>query len=95
MTSYFIYYRIAPSHSAELADTANTIFKEIHAATGIGGRMMRRDDSSGTWMEIYEHVADQAAFEAALAQAVARSGFDKLLAGDTKRHVERFIVEPR
>jgi hypothetical protein len=95
MTSYFIYYRVAPSHATEITSTVNAIFQDVHDATGIRGRLMRRADGSDTWMEIYGHVTDQAAFDTALAQAVDRNRFDKLLAADSKRHIERFVEAAR
>jgi len=51
--------------------------------TGVRGRWMRRPDDSGTYMEIYEDVRDEAAFEAVLERESARLGL--------QRHTERFI----
>jgi len=95
MTSYFVYYRLAPSHAAEITGIADTIFRQVHGATGISGRLMRRDDSSDTWMEIYENVSDKTVFEAALAQAVHDTRFDSLLRDGSGRHIERFAAISR
>jgi Domain of unknown function (DUF4936) len=95
MTSYFIYYRLAPSHAADITQTAGAIFRLVHAAAGIAGRLMRRDDDSNTWMEVYENVADAAAFEAALAQAVNKTRFDNMLAAGSTRQIERFTEATR
>ena len=43
-------------------------------ATGVRGRLMRRRDDPGTWMEVYEGIADAVAFESALNEAAARTG---------------------
>ena len=91
MTSYFIYYRIAPQHVHGLAKAVGEILATVRAATGVDGRLMRRDDETGTWMEIYEDVDDPLAFEMVLNHAVASVKFDTLVADGTQRHLERFI----
>ena len=53
--------------------------------------LVRRDDPR-TWMEIYEHVHDTRAFEAALAAAVLRHGVDAHVPDG--RHVESFVDHP-
>jgi hypothetical protein len=44
---------------------------------------MRRRDKPDTYMEVYENVADDVAFEALLAREAAGLGLE--------RHVERFV----
>jgi hypothetical protein len=91
VTSYFIYYRVAPA----MRDTATAVIGELQAliaaATGVQGRVMRKDDASGTWMEIYEGVNDQAGFDTAMSDALQKVQFERLLAADSQRHLERFI----
>jgi Domain of unknown function (DUF4936) len=91
VTSYYIYYRIAPQQAARLADAVGEIQAAVRDAYGVSCRLLRRADGTDTWMEIYEGVSDAAAFETALRQAVADAGFDSLLAADSVRHVERFV----
>jgi hypothetical protein len=62
----------------------------VHAATGVSGRLLRRDDATETWMEVYEGVADAVAFEAALSHAVSSVKLNTLLADGAQRHTERF-----
>ena len=83
MTSYYVYYRIAPDRAAGLRKDVERLFDFIEASTGVRGRWMRRRDDPGTYMEIYEDIADGAAFEALLERETARLGLE--------RHVERFV----
>jgi hypothetical protein len=91
MPNYYIYYRVAPSAAARLRAVVDAVQSELHQDTGIQGRLMRRDDDPGTWMEIYEAVADPVRFEAALARLLTKHGFDDCMAPDSRRHTERFI----
>lgn len=88
--AYFVYYRLEEGVAGEPPWSA--LFREVAAATGVGGRLYGPAPDGRTWMEVYEPVpADRrAAFEAALAAAVERTGLTQWLAGDEERHVERF-----
>jgi hypothetical protein len=93
VTSYFIYYRCAPERARELAAIVNKAQTGVHRSTGVAGRLMRRNEATScTFMEIYEGVADNTSFEAALDRALARGRFDALLAPGERRHVERFVA---
>ncbi len=50
------------------------------------------DDDPSTWMEIYEGVADQLRFEAALERLLVQHGFHSCMASDSRRHTERFTL---
>jgi hypothetical protein len=91
MTSYFIYYRVAPRRVPDLAKTVGEIQAMLRTATGVNSRLLRRDDATDTWMEIYEDVGDPAAFEMELDRAVAKVKFNTLLADGAQRHTERFV----
>jgi hypothetical protein len=91
MTSYFIYYRVAPRHIHDFAKVVSEIQARLRLATGVSGRLLRRDDATDTWMEVYEDVGEQTAFEAELERAVADAKFDTLLADGALRHTERFV----
>lgn len=82
MTSYYVYYRIDPGRAVALRADVERLFSVIEAATGVRGRWMRRRDEPSTYMEIYENVPDDAAFEALLGREAAPLGLE--------RHVERF-----
>jgi len=59
------------------------LLRSVEAATGVRGRWMRRRDEPTTYMEIYEDVRDEQAFEALLEREAAKLGLE--------RHVERFV----
>ena len=83
MTSYYIYYRVQADRVASLQDEVRQLFRVVEAATGVRGRWMRRRDKPTTYMEIYEDVRDEQAFEALLEREAAKLGLE--------RHVERFV----
>jgi len=88
--SYYVYYRV-PQQNAERAHAAvEAIQRELSAASGVAGRLLRRHDDASTWMEIYENVNEGPDFEARLAQLVERYGFTALLAPGSSRKQEVF-----
>lgn len=88
MTHYYIYYRVRPEQAEGLQQQVAAMQAELAADTGVVGRLLRRRDDAGMWMEIYEDVQD-AAFEAALQQATEKWNLGPLLA--SARTVERFV----
>jgi len=82
VTSYYVYYRVEAARVPELRTQVQTVFDSIERATGVRGRWMRRRDEPATYMEVYENVADEKAFEALLERETAPLGL--------QRHVERF-----
>jgi len=87
--SYYIYYRVPPANAAKLQTAVGQVLAEVLQSTGVAGRLMRRRDDRETWMEVYEDVADGAAFEHALANALEAHGVVALL--ESTRVIERFI----
>jgi len=83
VTSYYIYYRVQADRVASLQDEVRQLFRVVEAATGVRGRWMRRRDEPATYMEVYEDVRDEQAFEALLEREAAKLGL--------ARHVERFV----
>jgi hypothetical protein len=90
--SYYIYYRVAAS-AAQVGETVSAMQAALAEQAGVKGRLLRRADDPGTWMEIYEAVGDADGFERALASAVDRFGVRSLLAAGAERHVERFTAD--
>ena len=89
-THYYIWYRQSGDASAA-RKAVDAVLRDIAIACGVQGRVLVRRDDPRTWMEIYENVADAAAFEQALAAAVQRheaAGF----AEDRTRHAEPFVA---
>jgi hypothetical protein len=83
MTSYYVYYRVEAARAESLRPAVDALFAVVMNETGVRGRWMRRPDESGTYMEIYEDVRDEAAFEAVLERESARLAL--------QRHTERFV----
>lgn len=75
---YYVYYKFDPKRIDEVRTTVHALFAGVSSATGIQGQWQQRRDDASTFMETYFEVADGAAFERALSQAVENSGFAKL-----------------
>jgi hypothetical protein len=83
VTNYYVYYRVDAGRVDSLRLSVQELFKAIEKKTGILGRWMRRRDDAATFMEVYEGVKDEQAFESVL----AREGATLKL----ERKVERFV----
>ena len=83
MTNYYVYYRIDPAGAGSLRPEIEKLFDKVQKQSGVRGRWMRRRDDPATYMEVYEGVADDAAFEALLTRESAALGLE--------RRVERFV----
>jgi IMP cyclohydrolase len=83
VTSYYVYYRVETGRVASLQEEVRLLFRSVEAGTGVRGRWMRRRDEPTTYMEVYEDVRDEQAFEALLEREAAKLGL--------QRHVERFV----
>jgi len=83
VTSYYVYYRVAAERVPGLRAQVERLFDAIESATGVRGRWLRRRDEPGTYMEVYENVSDDRAFEALLEREAAALRLE--------RHIERFV----
>ena len=83
MTNYYVYYRVTAEQIEELRLSVLELFKTIENKTGIVGRWMHRRDDPLTYMEVYEGVKDEAAFEALLERESAKLNL--------VRRTERFV----
>ena len=83
MINYYVYYRVDEGRVASLRAEIEMLFHEIQKQFGIRGRWMRRRDDASTFMEVYEGVKDEQAFELLL----AREGATLQL----ERKIERFV----
>lgn len=79
----YVYYKIEPGRAAQMKPAIERLFAVIEQQTGVRGRWMRRRDDPSTYMEVYEGIRDEAAFEAALEKESAGLGL--------QRRTERFI----
>lgn len=83
MTNYYVYYRVDLTRLEYFRSEVEILFKTIKSKTGIHGRWMHRRDDPSTYMEVYEGIKDEPAFEALLARESAALGLD--------RKTERFV----
>jgi hypothetical protein len=86
VTNFYVYYRVDGASIDSIRSAVLKIFEAVKEQTGIQGRWMRRRDDPTTYMEVYEGVADDAAFEALLARESAGLGL--------QRRIERFLSVP-
>ena len=81
--NYYVYYKLDAKQRALAHSFVSELFGKIREQFGVEGRWMRRRDDVSTYMEVYEGVTDEAAFEALLEREGARLG--------VPRKLERFI----
>jgi hypothetical protein len=81
--NYYVYYKIESARLAALRALVQQLFSTIEQQTGVRGRWMHRRDDPLTYMEVYEGVQDEQAFEALLEREGAKLG--------VPRKVERFV----
>lgn len=88
MKHAYVYYRIDPIQAGLAARRIDALLDALARYCSQRPRRLRRCDDPTTWMEIYEGIADFAAFSAALDRAV----LDLDCAGTTmgERHLECF-----
>ncbi len=84
MTNYYVYYRVEAARLTTLRIEIENLFEKIQKQCSVQGRWMRRSDGSATYMEVYESVANEAAFEAVLERESAKLGLE--------RKTERFVA---
>ena len=83
MTNYYVYYRVDLTRLEYFQSEVEILFKTIESMTGVRGRWMHRRDDPATYMEVYEGVNDEGAFEAVLARESSKLGLE--------RKTERFV----
>ncbi|OZA13947.1 MAG: DUF4936 domain-containing protein [Hydrogenophilales bacterium 17-62-8] len=88
MSSAYVYYRIDPAQADLAAARIDALLDAMAAHCRHPPRRMSRCDGPETWMEIYEGIADFAAFAAALNAAALPLGCAAFTRGE--RHLECF-----
>jgi hypothetical protein len=83
VTNYYVYYKVDAARISALRSEIDILFKKMQLETGVRGRLMHRRDQPLTYMEVYEGVKDEQAFEAVLARETAKLGLE--------RKTERFV----
>ena len=77
MTNYYVYYRVDPARLDFLRPAIEKLFEKVQKHSGVRGRWMHRRDDPSTYMEVYEGVKDEPAFEALLARESAKLGLER------------------
>ncbi len=88
--SYFIWYRVRDD-SRETETVIRHMMARLACRGGVTGRLLKKREEAGLWMELYEGVADPGAFERLLARAVDE--FDVEMFCDGHRHMECFTQD--
>lgn len=88
MTCAYVYYRVAPAQATQAAERIDALLGTLEGHCRQPPRRLVRCDDSATWMEIYEGIADFAAFVAAL--DAATRAFDCAAFTLGERHLECF-----
>ena len=87
---YYVYYKVPRENAERARGAVELLQRDVAAATGVHGRLLRRRDDETTWMEIYEDVADGTRLEKALDELVQRHGVAALLSPGSARRQEVF-----
>ncbi|MBN8771801.1 MAG: DUF4936 family protein [Thiobacillus sp.] len=88
MKHAYVYYRIDPAQTSLVAPRIDALLDALARYCSQPPRRLRRCDDPSTWMEIYEGIADFAAFSAALDRAVLDLDCTGATVGE--RHLECF-----
>ncbi len=88
--SYYVYYRVDPQHAEACEQAALALLDAVKKATGVAGRLLRKRAEPLLWMEVYENVLDDTAFESHLAAAAAQVRPETFLQAGATRRIECF-----
>lgn len=91
MNHYYIYYRVSEKDADEAELLIRSMQARLACRSGVNGRLLKKRDEPGLWMEVYENVTDPQSFERLLKQAVDE--FDIALFADSPRRQECFTGE--
>ena len=90
MESVYVYYRVDPAHANSAASRIDTLMDLMAIHCSQPPRRLTRCNDATMWMEIYEGMADPAAFLEAMQGEVARLRCDDFISGE--RHLECFVA---
>ncbi|BBP01522.1 DUF4936 family protein [Sulfuriferula nivalis] len=90
MLNYYIYYRVL-TDDPDTERQIRGMQARLGCRTGVHGSLLKRQDDTLTWMEVYPSINDQAAFDLALKQTLSEFDIEIFING--KRVTECFIGE--
>jgi hypothetical protein len=88
LNHYYIYYRVSEKNADEAEHLVRSMQARLGCRSGMAGRLLKKRDDPGLWMEVYEQVANPEQFERLLNQAVDE--FDLGMFIDGPRKMECF-----
>ncbi len=88
--SYYVYYRVDPKHAEACEAAVLALIDAVKETTGIAGRLLKKRAEPMLWMEVYETVRDDTAFESHLAAAAAQVKAGAFLQAGAARRIECF-----
>ena len=87
--NYYIYYRVSENDADEAETLVRSMQARLACRSGVAGRLLKKRNEAGLWMEVYEDVVEPERFERLLEQAVDE--FDLGMFLDGARHTECFL----
>ena len=88
--SFYIYYRVADGQHAQALERVGALPRRLRVDAGAQCRLLRKRGENDLWMEVYDRIPDEAAFEAVLGAAVHELALDQVLMPGWSRRVECF-----
>lgn len=89
-TNFYIYYRVAAGTQARAREQIGVLLERVRQESGVRGRLLRKRGEDDLWMEVYEGVADEAAFAASLNAGVHALALNEMLMQGWSRRLECF-----
>jgi hypothetical protein len=84
----YIYYRIDPAQAETAARAVDTLLAALAPYCSVAPRRLARCDEPALWMEVYQDIADFAAFSRQLDDTLRQINPDAFIVGE--RHQENF-----
>jgi hypothetical protein len=88
---YYIYYRVSENNAHDAEPLVRAMQARLACRSGVHGRLLKKRDDPGLWMEVYEQVGHPERFELLLGQAVDEFDLEMFL--ETPRRQECFLGE--
>lgn len=89
-SSLYVWYRVT-GEAGEAETAIRSMLARLACRTGVAGRLLKKLDEPGLWMEVYEGIGDRAGFLPRLAQAADE--FDVAMFIDGNRREEWFAED--
>ena len=85
--NYYVYYKLSPESVADMRAKVRALFALVEEQFGIRGRWMRRRDDPATYMEVYEGIEDERAFDALLERVGATMKTSRRVDSFRRKHL--------